>query len=373
MPGYYHLGEVPSERHTRFLGPDDIGYTEETFGDESVPGNYSTLYHRHSPTRVRKVTSFSSLNTSIRTSYEPWCEGIQRHHYLRTAALGHGGDAILGQRTLLFNSDMIISITKPTEPMNYFFRHGNADLLYYVQQGSGTLESIFGLLPFHEGDSIIIPCGTTFRFVHTASSEPTVFLVLEAYGTIEMPQRYHNNSGHASYSEQTIQRPQELILHTETGEFEVRMKVGTMFTSYWYDYHPYDVIGWDGYVYPWIVKSADLVAATDDLHPLFQGPDFTVSIPVQQPLDNLTIPSPCVHTNTQQDELLYALQDQAEMEAASIVLHPRSIPHREDRQAERMAVKVTTTQSLKLTTIARTIDDPTYPYRASASEFLFAN
>ena len=136
--------------------------------------------------------------------------------------------------------------------MKSFFRNAQGDELYFIHEGKGTLESVFGLLPFHEGDFIVVPRGTTYRIL--LDSKESRFLVTESAGPIEIPRRYRNDYGQlvelAPYSDRDFREPRELALHNEKGEFEVRMKVDNALMSYTFDFHPLDVVGWDGYLYP---------------------------------------------------------------------------------------------------------------------------
>jgi homogentisate 1,2-dioxygenase len=244
------------------------------------------------------------------------------------------------------------------------------------------------LLPYHEGDYIVIPRGTTFRFELPPDSPDTTFLVIEAHGTIEPPSRYLNKNGqlleHAPYCERDIRRPEELATRTEAGEFEVRVRVGHMITSYWFEHHPFNVVGWDGYEYPWIFNINDFEPITGrvhqppPVHQTFQGPNFVVCSFVPRKLDYhpLSVPVPYNHSNIDSDEMLYYVNgnfgSRRGIEQASITLHPRGIPHGPQpgtvekslgaERTEEMAVMVDTFRPLMLTTISQSIDDPAYPY-----------
>jgi homogentisate 1,2-dioxygenase len=382
MPSYHRLGQIPPKRHTQFRKPDGTLYAEEVFGTEGFSGNYSILYYHYPPTRVTKVEKFQDVQL------EEWDEGVQRHHHLKTANLPPGGDAVLGNQVLMFNKDVALGIAQPTEPMHYFYRNGENDLVYFVHDGHGTLETNFGLLPYHEGDYIIIPRGTTFRFDIPSDSPQTRFLTIEAHGTIEPPRRYLNNNGqfleHSPYCDRDIRRPEELVTHTEQGQFEVRLKVGNRITSYWYDYHPFNVVGWDGHEYPWIFNIADFEPITGrvhqppPVHQTFQGPNFVVCSFVPRKLDYhpLSVPVPYNHSNIDSDEMIYYVNgnfgSRRGIERSSITLHPRGIPHGPQpgavekslgaERTEELAVMVDTFYPLKYTTVARTIDDEKYPY-----------
>jgi homogentisate 1,2-dioxygenase len=387
MPSYHHLGEIPPKRHTQFRKPDGSLYAEELFGTEGFSGNYSILYYHYPPTRVKKVEQ-ASTDANLYTVHEAWNEGVQRHHHLKTAILARRSDAVLGRQALMFNQDVVIGVAKPEKAMEYFYRDAEADLLYFVHHGHGMLETNFGLLLYREGDYIVIPRGTTFRFELAADSPETTFLIIESYGTIEPPSRYLNRNGqlleHAPYCERDIRRPKELGTHIEVGEFEVRVKVGHMITSYWYEHHPLNVVGWDGYEYPWIFNINDFEPITGRIHQpppvhqTFQGPNFVVCSFVPRKLDYhpLSIPVPYNHSNIDSDEMLYYVNgnfgSRRGIEQASITLHPRGIAHGPQpgtvekslglEQTNEMAVMVDTFHPLMLTTISQAIDDPAYPY-----------
>lgn len=384
MPAYYSLGEIPHKRHTQFRKADGTLYSEELFGTEGFSGNYSNLYYHYPPTRVKKVEKFAY----IPYPQEEWRQDIHRHHHLKSAHMKRGGDAVLGRQPLMYNKDLIISVALPVQEMNYYYRDGEADLVYFVHEGHGTLETNFGLLPYHEGDYIIIPRGTTFRFQIAADSPSSRFLTVEAYGTIEPPRRYLNKNGqlleHSPYCERDIRRPQELVTHTGRGDYEVRVKVGNLISSYWYDFHPINTVGWDGCEYPWIFNIADFEPITGrvhqppPVHQTFQGPNFVICSFVPRKLDYhpLSIPVPYNHSNIDSDELLYYVNgnfgSRRGIEQSSLTLHPRGIPHGPHpgavekslgaERTEELAVMIDTFYPLKYTTIAQTIDDPGYPY-----------
>ncbi|MDQ6660080.1 MAG: homogentisate 1,2-dioxygenase [Chloroflexota bacterium] len=382
MPSYYRLGQVPPKRHTQFRKPDGTLYAEELFGTEGFSGNYSNIYYNYPPTRVKKIEKFMDVHL------EEWHVDVQRHHHIKTGDMTRGGDAVLGRQALMFNKDVTLAIAQPTEEMDYFYRNADCDEVYFVHDGHGTLETTFGLLPYHEGDYIIIPRGTIFRFDIPADSLEPRFFVIEARGTIEPPRRYMNKNGqlleHSPYCERDIRRPEELVTHTERGDFEVRVKVGDTISSYWYDFHPFNAVGWDGCEYPWIFNIDDFEPITGrvhqppPVHQTFQGPNFVICSFVPRKLDYhpLSIPVPYNHSNIDSDELIYYVNSKfgsrRGIERSSMTLHPRGIPHGPqpgvvekslgvDRTDE-LAVMVDTFYPLKFTEAAHTYDEPNYPY-----------
>src|SRR2546421_5379464 len=384
MPPYHRLGQIPPKRHTQFRKPDGTLYHEELFGTEGFSNDYSNIYYNYAPTRVKKVEPF----TRQQYPFEEWQQDVQRHHHLKTSQLKRGGDAVLGRQNLMFNKDIIIGIALPDTNMDYFYRDGDSDLMYFVHDGHGVLETTFGLLPYHEGDYIIIPRGTIFRFDIPADSSDTRLLAVESHGPIEPPHRYLSKHGqlleHSPYCERDIRRPQELVTHTERGDFEVRVKVHDTISSYWYDFHPINTVGWDGCNYPWIFNIGDFEPITGRIHQpppvhqTFQGPNFVVCSFVPRKLDYhpLSIPVPYNHSNIDSDEMLYYVNgnfgSRRGIERSSITLHPRGIPHGPHpgavekslgaERTEELAVMVDTFHPLKLTAAAQSCDDPAYHY-----------
>jgi homogentisate 1,2-dioxygenase len=381
MPSYQSLGKVPPKRHTQFRKPDGSLYSEELFGEEGFSGVYSLLYHQHPPTRVSRIARHGSV------CREEWEQETHRHHHLKTAAVAAGGDPIEARRLLMYNSDCTIAVARPTAAMSYFYRNAEADELLFIHEGSGTLETIFGNLPYREGDYLLVPRGTTYR-VAAAPGEQR-FLVVEAFGgPIQPPHRYRNAFGqlleHSPYCERDLHAPTELPVHEERGEFEVRVKVNGEVVAYTFDFHPLDLVGWDGFLYPYSFNIADFEPITGrvhqppPVHQTFEGPQFVVCSFCPRKLDYhpQAIPVPYNHSNIDSDEMIYYVSgnfgSRKGIETSSITLHPRGIPHGPHpgtvekslgaERTEELAVMVDTFRPLKLATDAQALDDPQYPF-----------
>lgn len=379
MTSYHALGQLPPKRHTQFRKPDGSLYAEELFGAEGFSGCFSLLYHKHPPTRVTRVARHSSLPV------EEWHQSVHRHHHLKTQPLEPGGDPISGRKVLFFNNDVAIGVSRPTEPMSYFYRNAECDELYFVHEGSGVFETIFGNLPYRKGDYVNLPRGTTYRIVPEKGE--TRLLIVEARGPIETPRRYRNEFGqlleHAPFSNRDFRLPRELPQHEERGEFEVRIKIDHALMSYFYDYHPLDLVGWDGYLYPYIFNINDFEPITGrvhqppPVHQTFQGPNFVVCSFCPRKLDYhpQAVPVPYNHSNIDSDEVIYYVDgnfsSRKGIEVASFTLHPRGIPHGPHpgtvekslgaERTEELAVMVDTFHPLRLTVDARPFDDERYP------------
>ena len=375
-----HLGHLPAKRHTQFRKTDGSLYHEEIFGTEAFSGVYSTLYHEHAPTNVAHIKRVKDL------AVKEWHPDTHRHHHIRTKNIEPVNDVIDGRQPLFYNDDVFISSARPSSSMRYFFRNAQGDELYFVHQGKGRLESVFGLLPFQEGDFIVVPRGTTYRI--TLDSNQNRFLITESGGPIEVPRRYRNDYGQlvelAPFSDRDIRHPEKLEPHTEPGEFEVLMKVDSALMSYTFNYHPMDVVGWDGYLYPWIFNINDFEPLTGrvhqppPIHQTFEAPGFDVLSFVPRKLDYhpLAIPVPYNHSNIDSDEILYYVSgdfgSRKGIEIGSYTLHRRGIHHGPQPGAieaslgkdstNELAIMVETKRPLKVTDNAERLDDPNYPF-----------
>ncbi len=381
MPSYRSLGQVPPKRHTQFRRPDGGLYAEELFGEEGFSGCFSLLYHQHPPTRVTRIARQGAVER------DAWPQEVHRHHHFRTKRLEPGGDPISGRRLLMYNDDCAISVVQPSEEMSYFYRNAMGDEVLFVHEGEGELETTFGTLPYREGDYLVIPRGTTWRIA--SGSQARRLLVIEGFGgPIQPPRRYRNEFGqlleHAPYSERDLRPPSALPLHDERGEYEVRIKVNGEVMSYTFDFHPLDLVGWDGYLYPYAFSIHDFEPITGrvhqppPVHQTFEGPRFVLCSFCPRKLDYhpQAVPIPYNHSNIDSDEMMYYVAGnyaaRKGIEVASITLHPRGIPHgpqpgtvEKSLGAERtdeLAVMVDTFRPLKLAVAAERIDDPAYPF-----------
>src|SRR6266849_5430665 len=217
MPFYQRLGDVPRKRHIQFRDNGQL-LTEEVMGLEGFVGNESILYHLQSPCRVMKLGGF---------------EAIERHEWVPDA----DGDEITGRRLLMWNDDVEISLCRPKKQMDYFFRNGEGDEVIFVHEGSGMLETTFGDVPYKDGDYVVVPRGTTYRFRPEGEQR---YLVFETPGLIEIPRRYRNQYGQllegAPYYHRDIHPPAELRTVREKGEFPVKVRVRGGYQTYVLDY-----------------------------------------------------------------------------------------------------------------------------------------
>src|SRR4051812_24702057 len=247
MPFYHKLGDIPHKRHTQFRKPDGSLYREEVMGLEGFSGIQSLLYHHFLPPRVKQIEDCGTA-TPIYVDF-----GALRHRAFHTADTPQGGDPVAARRVLLGNRDVTLGVARPTESMSYFYRNAQAYEVWFAHEGHGVLKTQFGNLPFEPGDYLVIPYGTTWQMTLNGAAR---FFVIESASQIAPPKRYLNKFGqlleNAPYSERDICVPDQLETHTERGDFDVRVKARDRLTRHILDHHPFDVVGWDGYLYPWI-------------------------------------------------------------------------------------------------------------------------
>ena len=379
MPTYQVRGDVPRKRHIQFRD-NGLLLTEEVMGLEGFSGNESILYHLQSPCRVQELGEFEPFKR------KEWVPDAHAHRHFRTADLPEGGDPISGRQLLMWNDDVEISLCRPADEMDYFYRNGEGDEIIFVHEGAGTLETIFGDLPYREGDYIVVPRGATYRFAPAAGEQR--YLVFTSPGLMEIPRRYRNEYGqlleHAPYYHRDIHPPTELRTYRDRGSHEVKVRVRDGLQTYVLDYHPFDVVGWDGYVYPWTFNINDFEPITGRIHmpppshQTFEGRNFVICsfCPRKLDFDPLAIPIPYHHSNLNSEEMIYYVSgnfgSRRGIEVGSVTLHPSGIPHGPHPglaeksigmvETHELAVMCDTFHPLKVSALARDLDDGEYAY-----------
>jgi homogentisate 1,2-dioxygenase len=380
---YVTRGSVPHKRHTQHRARDGWLYSEELFGVEGFTGRSSLLYHIVPPTRTHKVEAVR------RTKLDEADDDAHRHRLVNTEDLKPAGDPISGRVPLFFNADVVMGVARPVQamPANMFYRNGQADEMVFVHEGAGLFDTVFGPLRYGPGDYLVIPIGTTYRIEPDAGSAQRM-LWLEAPSELEPPKRYRNDYGqlleHSPYSQRDIRVPDAVAPRTDAGEFVVHVKVRDRITAYHYRHHPFDVVGWDGYLWPYIFNIGDFEPITGrvhqppPVHQTFQARNFVVCSFVPRKFDYhpLAIPAPYNHSNINSDEVIYYVagnfMSRRGVEISSFTLHPAGIPHGPHpgtaeasigkEATEELAVMVDTFHPLRITKQAAAMDDDRYPY-----------
>jgi homogentisate 1,2-dioxygenase len=282
---------------------------------------------------------------------------------------------------------LILARCRPASAHAELYRNADADEVLFIHQGRGLLHTMFGLLPFQPFDYVVIPRCTTYRIEFDSDTPPSL-LVIEAAGSLTIPPRYLNPDGQlrlgAPFYERDLHGPRELEVIDREEDTTVLIKDGSRLTRYTLASHPFDVVGWDGLVYPYTFNADDFEPITGTIHQpppvqqTFAAPGFVVCTFAPRMLDTHpeAIKVPYAHSNVQADEVLYYVRgrfgSRRGVEEASITLHPRGIPHgphpgtitasRSMTHTDELAVMVDTVKPLALTRQALDLDDPTYPY-----------
>ncbi|MCE2654566.1 MAG: homogentisate 1,2-dioxygenase [Planctomycetaceae bacterium] len=409
MPFYTRLGEIPRKRHVQFRRPDGKLYSEEVFGTEGFVGPTSTLYHINPPTQVHGWKPLYS------TKVQYVEEQIMRMRHVKTSPMKPSGDPVTGRVVLFGNADCEMAVCLPRQQMNYHYKNGQGDECLFIHYGSGTCYTMFGTLKFGPKDYIIIPKGTIYKLVFDepkSLSRPVAeingekqppggglppgalakFLVIETVNGshIGPPPRYVSKTTsqfleHAPYCERDLRLPELPLVFNEYKDkgFEVRIKARDHVHSYFYDYHPLDVVGWDGCYYPYIFNIDDFSPITGKLHmppPIhqtFEAHNFVICSFCPRMLDYhpQAIKVPYNHSNLDSDEVLYYVEgnfgSRKGIEIGSLTAHPQGIPHGPHPGTVELSLSATYTQELAVmcdtfrplfpTKAALGLDDPKYP------------
>ncbi len=341
MPYYRVTGEIPRKRHIRFNRPDGGLYAEELVGEEGFSSDSSLLYHVHPPTAIVKSEAVSDVGGPANLSTN---HPLLPRHY-RTQGLAVGGDVVLGRQPLVGNDDIGVSYVA-ADSDSELYRNSIGDEAAYVQAGSVRFESVYGVIQATAGDYVIVPRGTIHRWLPAKGGDhgPVRALVIEARGHIRPPKRYLSQTGqfleHAPYCERDLRGVAgPLLAEGEDVPVIVRNRGGL--TRFTYAYHPFDVVGWDGCLYPYAFNIADFepivkrTHAPPPVHQTFEGPNFVICSFCPRPLDfdPRSVPIPYNHHNVDSDELMfyvagdYSARAGSGVGVGSVTLHPSGFTH----------------------------------------------
>ncbi|MEJ9230553.1 MULTISPECIES: homogentisate 1,2-dioxygenase [Peribacillus] len=378
MTHYVKMGRIPHKRHTQFRKDDGSLYYEQLMGTKGFSSIQSLIYHINQPTQVKKAAKIRDVH------YELEEKDALIHRHFRTWNTSVGGDFLEARKIFLANDDVALGVARPNKQMDYFYRNGEGDELLFVHEGTGKIESIFGDLSFGPGDYLVIPIGTTYRVV--LESKEARFFIVESNSSIVPPKRYRNEFGqlleHSPYCERDFRTPEKLEPKDEKGEFEIRVRAQGMITSYTYDFHPLDAVGWDGYLFPYAFSIHDFEPITGrvhqppPVHQTFEAHNYVVCsfVPRMYDYHPDAIPAPYVHSNVDSDEVLYYVHgnfmSRRGIEKGSLTLHPSGLPHGPHpgkieasigkKETQELAVMVDTFRPLYIVKDAHDIEDEEY-------------
>jgi homogentisate 1,2-dioxygenase len=379
MPIYHRLGSTPAKRHTVFQKSTGGLYYEELFGTIGFDGMSSLLYHVHRPTMVKAVVGMTDLTPKVAVDHN-----LQARLF-KGFQVSRRDDFLESRFPLLINSDIHIGLAAPrTSMIDYFYKNADADELLFAHEGSGTLHTPLGRIPFTAGDYLIIPRGTIYQI--TFDTAVNRLLYAESFHPIYTPKRYRNFFGqlqeHAPFCERDYILPRDLETHDEIGDFLIKIKKQGIVHDIVYAAHPFDVVGWDGYNYAYGFSIHNFEPITGRIHQpppvhqTFETRAFVVCsfCPRLYDYHPQAIPAPYNHSNIDSDEVIYYVDgdfmSRNNIERGHITLHPGGIPHGPHpgayersigkTETEELAVMIDTFKPLKVTESALALDDGVY-------------
>ena len=379
MPFYHKLGKIPHKRHTVFENPAGGIFYEQLFGTEGFHGFSSLLYHLSPPTQVISVSEPKDV------SPKPAVDKNITSRMLKGMNVTPRKDFLESREILLFNNDLNIACAAPQESLrNYFYKNADADEVIFIHKGTGKLRTQLGNITFSYGDYLVVPRGIIYQ-IDFDTIDNRLFIV-ESFSPIVTPKRYRNDFGqlleHSPFCERDMRGPEELETHDEKGEFIIKIKKENVLHELVYASHPFDVIGWDGYNFPYAFSIHDFEPITGrvhqppPVHQTFEAHNFVICsfVPRLYDYHPKSIPAPYNHSNIDSDEVLYYVDgdfmSRNHVEKGFISLHPGGIPHgphpgayeRSIGQKEtlELAVMVDTFKPLKLTQAAVEMEDNSY-------------
>lgn len=379
MPRYHSLGSIPPKRHTVFKNSKGQFYYEELFGTIGFDGMSSLMYHTQRPTRVKDILDSYSVAAEIAV------ESNMKSLSLKGFRVKPEKDYLKSRVPILVNSDCRISLAAPSESLtSYFYKNTDADEVLFVHKGSGLLRTQLGNISFEYGDYLVIPRGIIYQIKF--DSDDNRLFVVESSSPIYTPKRYRNWFGqhleHSPFCERDMHPPTELETHNEEGDFLMKVKKQDTIHQYIYANHPFSVVGWDGYNYPYKFSIHDFEPITGrvhlppPIHQTFESAGFVICsfVPRLYDYHPQAVPAPYNHSNIDSDEVLYYVDgdfmSRNNIEKGQVTLHPAGIPHGPHpgamersigkKSTEELAVMVDTFKPLMVTKQALAIADDDY-------------
>lgn len=379
MPIYHRLGTFPQKRHVVFKQPDGRYYYEQLFGTEGFNNHSALLYHTHRPTQIKEILRSTDVSPKIAIA-----KNI-KPLLLKGFNVAPKDDFLESRTDLLVNSDCILGLAAPTKSLrNYFYKNADADEMLFVHRGKGKLRTMMGNIDFEYGDYLVIPRGMIYQIDFETSDNRLLYV--ESPHPFYTPKRYKSSSGqlleHSPFCERDFKLPSELETYDEKGDFIIKIKKEGVLHEMVYATHPFDVVGWDGYNFPWGFSIHNFEPITGrvhlppPIHQTFETSAFVVCsfCPRLYDYHPQSIPAPYNHSNIDSDEVLYYVDgdfmSRNNIEQGHITLHPKGIPHGPapgamersigQKETAELAVMVDTFRPLQVTEAAMGIDDGVY-------------
>ncbi len=379
MPFYISRGEIPGKRHIAFKRDDGELYREELFSTHGFSNVYSNKYHHNMPTKTLRVEPYELFHG------EEWQDSVIQNYKLNTKKADATGNFFTARRMHNFNNDCAIYTAKVTEDSEQFYRNSYADEVVFVHEGTGTLTSEYGDIEIRKWDYLVIPRGTTYQLKFDNYDNVRLFVV-ESFSAVSIPKHYRNEAGQlletAPYCERDLRAPELKPAVVEQGEYELIMKFGNRYQKAVLEWHPYDLVGWDGACYPYAFNIDDFapivgkIHLPPSIHLVFTANNFVICnfVPRLYDFHPDAIPAPYYHSNIDSDEVLYYVHGEfmsrTGIEEGSMTLHPKGVPHGPQpgkteesigkKETYEYAVMVDTFAPLKTTNYFRDSMDPDY-------------
>ena len=379
MPRYHKLGDIPSKRHTVFKNKNGRFYYEELFGTIGFDGMSSLMYHTQRPTQVKEILNTYSISPKAAI------ENNLKSMMLVGFNIEKESDFLKSRKVILFNNNCQISLSSPTKSLKeYFYKNTDSDEVIFIHKGSGKLRTFLGNIDFKYGDYLVIPRGVIYQI--DFNEENNRLFIVESKSPVYTPKRYRNWFGQhlesSPYCERDLHPPNELETFDEIGDFLIKIKKDDSIHECVYAAHPFSIVGWDGYNYPYKFSIHDFEPITGrvhqppPVHQTFETSNFVICsfVPRLYDYHPNAIPAPYNHSNIDSDEVIYYVDgdfmSRKNVDEGYISLHPAGIPHGPHpglmeksigkKETKELAVMVDTFQPLKVTDYAVKIDDGKY-------------
>ncbi|MEY4066367.1 MAG: hypothetical protein RIR26_2575 [Pseudomonadota bacterium] len=391
MIDYRRLGAVSDKPHTVFEYEGHM-VAEHVFTRDGFSDLYSILYQKRAPTHEVSVESYSSSNLGF--PHRPSSSEVElKRRHLKTPLHPQGGHFLASRTTLFFNDDCSIGVARPDQHCPDFFINGDADEMLFVAQGSGTLQTVFGEIDFSEGDYLCVPKAIAYRF---RPSKPLYLLCVEAKKDFGIPREFRMAQGQlkldAPYTHRDFRSPSRLLNLRDGENPAFVVKRNQKLTKHQYTEFPYEVIGWDGWCYPYAFSvhayqpKTSSVHLPPTVHTSFSARGLYIMNFVPRVVDygKNAVPCPYPHSNVDCDEILFYVDGQFTSRKGigqfSISFHPGGIPHGPhpemyeksvgSKETNELAVMVDTFAPLRMSEAASKLEDTNYHYTWNTKEHL---
>jgi homogentisate 1,2-dioxygenase len=370
------LGAVPPKPHIAFRGPEGKLRYEECLTRRGFDGEFSILYHENHPTTDLEIGDAEPGPFDRKVPLDAPHVPLKRRLVL-------GQNAPDGFTPILHNGDVVISLVKlPKDAQSEAaFSNGDGDDLWYFYAGRGRFETPFGDVAFGDGDYVVIPRGVVHRLV---IGEPLEGILFELHGGLHLPTQFRNPVGQlrmdAPYTHRDFVRP--VFAGPREGPREILVKKDDAFVRRRPASSPFDVVGWDGTVWPFAFPilayqpKTGLVHLPPTIHSTFAAAGALICSFVPRVTDTHpdAIPCPYPHASVDCDEVIYYVRgnftSRKGVGPKAVSLHPAGVPHGPhpgayegsigSRSTDELAVMMDTFQPLKLTAQGMALEHPGY-------------